>query len=549
MNDTAQAYAAMGLRVFPLAPRTKVPAIPKEEGGQGYRDATTDEAQIQAWWARWPDANIGIAVPDEIVILDVDPRNGGKLEALGEIPETVIARTGGGGWHVWFRLPDGAQIRGKTGLAGVDVRKAGNYVVAPPSVHESGERYTWEPEHAIYHLDPAPIPAHLLALLVVPPASTRKALPTETSGKAVLGAARVWLGRALDKAQAGSRNDTGFWLATQMRDDGLAEDEAEPAMLDYASQVRDLGDHPYTDDEALASLRQAYNQGAREPARRTSDPHSSPPAGGYTRRGSSASASKAEGMRDSGERSDHQGATRPLRRSDNEAEGIPSFTSFILSQKTESKPDDGDDLLTLAIPDATRREMMRRMQAADTMPAGGVVQHPGSEAQKRRRKQYEILRAAWAYVFPGDTLISFTEMSQALNMVEQGMEGEMVLDQMYNFADAPRDKQLNAPRAAFMKALYNAMHPEQVAKRRDLAAQAQPPRGSYRSKQAKQQDGTAQGEEPSKSDEHGGARWAALKARAKAAGLGTSWIPPEWSIEQAEDYIANYEREDALWER
>lgn len=39
----------------------------------GFKDATTDRAQIQAWWQRWPNANIGIACGAAgWVVIDVD---------------------------------------------------------------------------------------------------------------------------------------------------------------------------------------------------------------------------------------------------------------------------------------------------------------------------------------------------------------------------------------------------------------------------------------------------------------------------------------------
>src|SRR5690625_7186878 len=55
--DAARAFAAAGVPVFPCAPGGKRPLI---RDGQGFRDATTDLTQIDAWWSRAPAANIGI---------------------------------------------------------------------------------------------------------------------------------------------------------------------------------------------------------------------------------------------------------------------------------------------------------------------------------------------------------------------------------------------------------------------------------------------------------------------------------------------------------
>jgi putative DNA primase/helicase len=40
----------------------------------GFKVATTDAAQIEAWWRKWPDANIGIATGaiSGVVVVDVD---------------------------------------------------------------------------------------------------------------------------------------------------------------------------------------------------------------------------------------------------------------------------------------------------------------------------------------------------------------------------------------------------------------------------------------------------------------------------------------------
>ncbi len=56
MLSHAQALRALGLRIFPVAERGKLPAI---AGGHGHLDATTDETIVGKWWTEYPRANIG----------------------------------------------------------------------------------------------------------------------------------------------------------------------------------------------------------------------------------------------------------------------------------------------------------------------------------------------------------------------------------------------------------------------------------------------------------------------------------------------------------
>jgi hypothetical protein len=69
---------------------------------------------------------------------------------------------------------------------------------------------------------------------------------------------------ALARAQ-GTRNDAGFWLACQLRDNGYSKNEARPVVQDYQARVLDRGDHQYTEGEALASLDQAFSRPPRQP--------------------------------------------------------------------------------------------------------------------------------------------------------------------------------------------------------------------------------------------------------------------------------------------
>jgi putative DNA primase/helicase len=135
----------------------------------GVKDATTDRNQIKVWCGQWPDANIGLAPgwDRNILVLDIDPRHGGhkrlrKLERkLGALPETVTAKTGGGGRHLFFKHPR-FKVRkdtaGKLLGRGIDVLSDGCIVVAPPSRHASGQRYAWVEGKSFQDMETAKLP-------------------------------------------------------------------------------------------------------------------------------------------------------------------------------------------------------------------------------------------------------------------------------------------------------------------------------------------------------------------------------------------------------
>ena len=109
----------------------------------GLSDATADAVRIHKWWTMWPDANIGIAVPSDIVAVDVDgPEGVDALQAGGyALPETATVETGRG-HHYLYRTTE--RLGPKTAvLTKVDLRGVGSYLVAPPSLHCGGRQYRW----------------------------------------------------------------------------------------------------------------------------------------------------------------------------------------------------------------------------------------------------------------------------------------------------------------------------------------------------------------------------------------------------------------------
>jgi hypothetical protein len=202
MIEFALRYASAGLRVMPVQPRGKLPLTL-----HGAHDATTDEAQIREWWKKWPDANIGMTLGG-LVVIDIDPRNGGELHSLPHtLPETCFAHTGGGGSHFLFRAREGVRYQGKLAV-GIDIKSGlGAYIVVEPSVHESGHKYSWLDESEPWAQQPALAPEWLGQSSTSPRPAIEGLIPS------------------------GSRNDALTAMGGAMRRKGMSPSAIEAALL------------------------------------------------------------------------------------------------------------------------------------------------------------------------------------------------------------------------------------------------------------------------------------------------------------------------------
>jgi DNA-binding transcriptional ArsR family regulator len=148
--EAALDYARRGFDILPVGPNKK----PHVRGG--YKAARRKEALIRHWWAKWPDANIGIVTGKGLMVLDPDDHGGlttgtDALAALGPLPRTPVVKTPQGR-HVWF-LGDGPTRKVAPGL---DLKGRGGYVLVPPSRTEFGT-YDWRVD--LDEASLAPLPA------------------------------------------------------------------------------------------------------------------------------------------------------------------------------------------------------------------------------------------------------------------------------------------------------------------------------------------------------------------------------------------------------
>lgn len=193
----ALAYAASGIKVFPLAAwddpnltekeRGKVPTVEK-----GLKVATLDTEQIAAWWNARPGCNVGIATgePAGFWVVDVDGEEGAaslaalelKHGALPETPEQTTAR----GRHICFAYDPARPIRNSASRVGpkIDVRGDGGYIAAAPSRHAKGHTYAWHPERRPSKMAFAPAPEWLIALAEKKPEPAPRPAPNSSPAPA-----------------------------------------------------------------------------------------------------------------------------------------------------------------------------------------------------------------------------------------------------------------------------------------------------------------------------------------------------------------------------
>ena len=165
MNNQLERLISLGYCLLPLTKGKKTPIIQ-----QWTKNASNDPKVIEAWELQYPGCNWGLATGKRsgIIVIDIDPRHGGDIQwkrlTIGKKFKTTVCKTGGGGEHYYFRIPTGVTIGNSASVQqGIDIRGDGGQAVIPPSIHESGQEYTWA--QAPWDTPPAIIPDWLLEII------------------------------------------------------------------------------------------------------------------------------------------------------------------------------------------------------------------------------------------------------------------------------------------------------------------------------------------------------------------------------------------------
>jgi len=190
----------------------------------GIKDATMDGGEIRGMFGdKARNIIVQTGMVSGIVVMDIDPRHGGDaslrrlISENADLPQTLTARTGGGGEHYYFRYPDGVKSIKSAPLAGydgIDIRGDKGSAIAPPSRHISGNSYEWvDPSAEI-----APLPEWLKPII----SSNAEKAASTTNGDG--------------KIKVGNRHEALLKRAGQLRILGHDEEFIFDALVSFSAE-------------------------------------------------------------------------------------------------------------------------------------------------------------------------------------------------------------------------------------------------------------------------------------------------------------------------
>lgn len=244
-TDIRLELASRGFHLFPLVPGTKRPLVDKPS-----QVATTDPRALKDWPS---GSGWGVACgPSGLVVVDLDAHGGTPLEEWELIgatngldvfralwsayadrpaPNTFTVATPSGGRHLYFRAPEGVELRNTAGRIGwqIDTRAQGGYVVGPGSTLPNGS-YDVIHDPGALELLPQWLADRSTAPKVVKRAAggLRAALPS-MSGKRVAA-----LAKTVAETPQGQRNPVLYWAACALAENRILTQENAAILLDAA---------------------------------------------------------------------------------------------------------------------------------------------------------------------------------------------------------------------------------------------------------------------------------------------------------------------------
>lgn len=270
-TDLLRKAFGMGWSIFPVR-EDKKPAFSWKE----YQDRQPFGAEIKEWIEKgYPAWAVVTGSVSQIVIIDFDGDAG--RDTLNKLGLEAHVRTGSGGYHVYVEHPgypvktlnSKSKIELGKRYPGLDIRADGGYAVFCGR-NRTGA-YAWLRDMVPDSIDV--LPSDLREYLM-PAEETQSNAPKPNKANLPRSCEKTvnpktLVSKYLSKSAQVGRNNAGFELACQLRDNGYSSTEAEQPMREYAARVPRFNTkgqpEPYTADDALKSMQQAYLTTARAP--------------------------------------------------------------------------------------------------------------------------------------------------------------------------------------------------------------------------------------------------------------------------------------------
>lgn len=239
--EAAAEYRRVRLDLIPLRRRDKMPADKR------WQERSYDQGEVLER-ARREGLNLGVRLPADVVVVDVDPRNfpAGRdslteLAAafglpLASAPHVLTGNLSHPGHHYYFRKPAGAVLLDSLeGFEGVELKSLGRQVVAPGSVHPTGGLYRWASDSPPLHAMPE-LPARLVE-------AARR--PERTRGTGAGEITPEQLAASLEHLDPADFREHDAWRELMMACHHATDGAGRQEFIDWSTSDPEFADHEW----------------------------------------------------------------------------------------------------------------------------------------------------------------------------------------------------------------------------------------------------------------------------------------------------------------
>lgn len=271
-GEAAQDYVRRGLSVLEL--KISPPAQRKRPEGASWKEwqtrrKTAEEAE--AIWTNRPDAGVGIVCGEisGVVAVDIDSDNAREWATANLPPTEMRTLSPTGGEHWFYRLPPGQSVRNRVKIKpggvkiALDVRGEGGQVVAAPSLHPNGGRYSlagcWPPIDELPMFDLAWLQEAATTATTAPTPTTASLPLTTGNTDRSMKRAVAWMAKRAPAVQGSGGDHHTFVTACELvRGFGLHPRDALGLLVDWNLTCQP----PWSTAELQGKIRNAIKHGA-----------------------------------------------------------------------------------------------------------------------------------------------------------------------------------------------------------------------------------------------------------------------------------------------